>query len=252
MVWRFEWGEEVAGGGRPPLWKPTSSPHSSSFPPTSRWFALYAGFRGHSLLLLSFSSSSFSPSFPPCRALSLFCPCDLELAEGNHSRAASLQAVIVCVFIFLFFRHLHSLLYIWVCANVCLCETDNTIKAGWEKKVKRQSTGGPSCAYLDSAENNVTVQTIWSRQKTRRHVIKHEMTSVCAPPVFCMHTRVRLSARVSMSNNCEAVKKHFSASPDGNVLHGCRGNLPLSAFTCSNLITRDRRFIHANKGVRRG
>ncbi|XP_042362952.1 carnitine O-acetyltransferase-like [Plectropomus leopardus] len=53
-----------------------------------------------------------------------------------------------------------------------------------------------------------------------------------------------------MSNNCETVRKHFSTSPDGNVLHGCRGNLPLSAFTCSDLITRDRRFIHTDKGMR--
>ena len=60
--------------------------------------------------------------------------------------------------------------------------------------------------------------------------------------------RVCLSAHVSMSNNCEAVKKHFSASPDGNVLHYCHGNLSLSAFICRNLITWDLLSIHTDRG----
>lgn len=62
---------------------------------------------------------------------------------------------------------------------------------------------------------------------------------------FFMHARALLSARVSMANNCEAVKKHFSASPNGNVLHRCCGNLSLSAFICRNFITWDLHFIHA-------
>lgn len=66
---------------------------------------------------------------------------------------------------------------------------------------------------------------------------------MCIPGVmYSMHARVNLSEHVSMSNNCEAVKKHFSTSPNDKVLHRCCGNLSLSAFICSNFIIWDQRF----------
>lgn len=77
---------------------PVSSPNSSSFPRTSCWFALHAGFGGPSLRSLSFSSLLFvfrlTTSLPPLS------PCDLELAEGNHSEPAVCDCV--CEYIFIF------------------------------------------------------------------------------------------------------------------------------------------------------
>ncbi len=174
-----------ARGRCPLLCKPTfisrlplPTPLPSLEPPAG--FGLYAGFRGHSLPSLSLSSSLLllfllflATALPP------FCPCDLELAEGNHSRAASLlQAAIVCAY----------LNFSDACTCVCfsflyMCETDNTIKAGWEKNKRVTVWQMWRDSLLDwltsatfggkTAENKVGVQKIWSRQKTGLHAIKH-------------------------------------------------------------------------------
>lgn len=139
---------------------PVSSPNSSSFPRTSCCFALHAGFRGPSLRLLSFSSSllllfllfvfRLTTSLPPLS------PCDLELAEGNHSEPAGCDCA--CEYIYIFH-----------------CEADNKSSVREKKKKKKKAWQ----FWSDSLLKGLTCAAFWvkpaenmQQSETRLLVIK--------------------------------------------------------------------------------
>lgn len=187
MVQRFEWGEEVAGGGRhedvPCRVNPPPSLLLSSLlflslnlllVCTLHWvqgpqlvFALYLFF------FSTFSSPPFSVLSGSPSVLYLW-PWAGGGKTTDRLRACRLW---LCVCVFIFFRHLCVPLYC-ICECVCMCVYVRQIrkwirvrkkKSEWVCKGEASRKGG----VVKTAENKVIVHKIFFRQKTRLHVIKH-------------------------------------------------------------------------------
>lgn len=266
MVYRFERGEEVAGGGldkdvpcrlNPPsslaslflsslLLFPSNFSASLDFTRGSEATACFCCL----FLLFSYLLPLLQLCFLVCLTIAL--PPSLWPWAGGGKATVALWAcrVWLCLRIYIFQALAFvcdSPLYIWVC--VCLFVWDSTMKAGWAKQKRVCDKGEVVSCWKDVqncrklcqyAENIKQTGNKTSPNKTQ------EMNSAWAPWCFVIwKVRVHLSARVSMSNNCEA-----NTSPPAPMATSYTVALTtsLSAFICSNLIIWDWRFIHIESG----
>ena len=122
-----------------------------------------------------------------------------------------------------------------------MCETDDTMKAGWEgnkasvTKVMQQPTGNVSCHVW---REQVCTQKIWSRQKTRLCVIKRRKWPLCMHPVVWY-------AYECVECTCQHVQQLWSSletlhrKPQRQRTTWLPWQPAIKAFTCGNLITWD-------------